>query len=161
MRRYTPFAVIIVALAATVVVAATVHDAYPAIETTDLPTQQISGATTADALTVDTALSGRRQRTGGNTTVCVEVDFSGAAADTCVVSFIPWHVSGADAATRLPGIQTVTATAGTFTDAAGDNVAPAIFFEIPSGANYYEIRHAAPSAGNVDLTWVAYSASPQ
>ena len=137
-------------------------DGYASLTPADTPpVEQIAGVASADALTIDTPIANRRQITAGNTTVCVQVDFSGASGDTLVVTFIPYHVSTSSTVTRMPGLQTATATAGTYTDAAGDNVAPALFFEIPSGATDYEIRHAQPSAGNVDLNWIAYSADPQ
>ena len=143
-------------------------DAYPqfpgnaTVAASTLPSEQITGATLTDALTFDTPIANRRQIAAGHTTVCVEADLSGAAADTVVVWFIPYHVSTDGlTVTRMAGAQNVTATAGTPTDAAGDNIAPAIFFEIPSGCTHYEIRHEAPSSGNVDLFWVAYSADPE
>lgn len=132
---------------------------FPAGES--LPTEQITGATAADALTFDTPIANRAQAAKSNQTVVCEVDFSGAAADTVVVYFVPYHIDASSVVSRLPGLQVVTATAGPGTDAALDNIAPAIFFEVPAGCTHYEIRHGLPSAGNVDLFWIAYSVDPE
>jgi hypothetical protein len=161
-RRFV-FMLVMLALIPVVAWAGVNLDGYGQLTPVDTPpTAQVSAQSGADAVTVDTPISNRRQITAGNTTVCVEPSLSGSSGDTVVVSFIPYHVDDTGAViTRMPGLQTATATAGTFTNAAGDNVAPALFFEVPSGCTHYEIRHAAPSAGNVTLTWIAYSADPQ
>lgn len=118
------------------------------------PAEQITGATGADSTTATTQIADRAQECRGNPTVAVQVDFSGAAADTCVVSVLLYHQ------TTFLGLTTATATAGAFLDAAGDNFAPLLFFET-AGATHYEVRHATPSAGNVDLTWWSYGSRPQ
>lgn len=161
-KGHIVFAAALLLLLPVIVLAGVALDGFkPLAKNSTLPTQQITGATLTDALTFDTPIANRRQVTAGNTTVCVEADLSGSAGDTVVIFFIPYHFDGVSTVTRLPGMQTATATAGTGTDAALDSVAPAVFFEIPSGATDYEIRHAAPSAGNVDITWTAYSVDPE
>lgn len=252
-RRYTAI-VAALALFPLVAWAGISMDAYSELpgKNATLPSEQVTNATGADSTVLNTPITSpsvRRQACGGNTTVCAEADLSGAAGDTVVLTFVPYHVSNTGTVTRLNGMQTVTATAGSNTDvapatqitaaggrtitfaentpandtvtassgsfvtdgyeagmtlavassssndgdylissvtalvimiaaaddfaaegplsatttldASGDNVCPALFFEIPSGCNFYEIRHAAPSAGNVDITWSAYGVDPQ
>jgi len=126
---------------------------------TAAPSESITGATGADSTTATTVISDRPVATRGNTTVAVSVDFSGSAADTCVVSCLLFHKTPAGVYTFL-GVQTGTATAGAYVDAAGDNIAPIVTYTLAS-ATHFEIRHAAPSTGNVDLRWWTYGAAPQ
>lgn len=109
-----------------------------------VPAEVITGATGADSTTATTVIAGRARNSNSNTTVAVSVDFSGAAADTLVVSCLLFQEG------TFLGLQTATATAGAYVDAAGDNLSPLLFFDL-GGASQYEIRHAVPSAGNVDL----------
>lgn len=125
------------------------------------PSEQITGATSGDDTTLTTPIADRRQPCASNTTVCAQADLSGSAGDTVALTFVPYHVNSSGTVVLVPGVQTVTVTAGDYIDAAADNICPAAFFEIPSGCNFYEIRHATPSAGNVDITWQAYSVAPQ
>lgn len=160
MKRFALLFVLIACLPL-VVLAGIDMETYREIPTNGtLPSENVTGATSAAALTVDTPSATYRGTVAGNTTVCVQADLSGSAGDTVAITFIPYHFDGSSTYTRLPGLQTVTVTAGAFTDAAGDNICPAAFFEVPAGATHYEIRHAAPSAGNVDLTWIAYGVNP-
>lgn len=115
------------------------------------PSEVIANATAADSITATTVITDRMRSSNSNTTVAVSVDFSGTAGDTVVVSCLLFQDG------TFIGVQTATATAGSYVDAAGDNVAPLLFFDL-GGASTYEIRHAAPSVGNVDLTWWAYGA---
>ena len=162
MALTSSIALALILLAGAVAWAGVNHDGYPRIKRNATPpSEQLTGKTLTDSLAFDTPITGRMQATVGNTTVCVQADLSGAAADTVLVYFVPFFTNSAGTITRLPGLQSATATAGAGTDAASDSVCNALFFEIPSGATHYEIRHAAPSAGNVDLKWIAYSASPQ
>ena len=133
-------------------------EAYKGLKTA--PTEQVSAEASGDAVTADTPITAHRQATRGNTTVCVEATLSGSAGDTVAITFIPYHIAGDGTVTRLPGLQTTTATAGAYTATDSDNICPGVFFEIPSGATHYEVRKAAPSAGNVSMTWVAYSVDP-
>jgi len=123
---------------------------------TAAPAEIVTDATGADSTDTSTTITDRRLPVKSNPTVAVGVDFSGSATDTVVVSCILWHEVGG-VYTVLPGVQTATATAGAYLDAAGgDNVANSILFFDTAGATHYEIRHAAPSAGNVDITVWTY-----
>jgi len=94
-------------------------DAYAELPSRNatLPSEQVTDARTADSLTYTTAIADRNQAAKSNVTVCVEADLSGAAGDTVAITFIPQHVSSTGTVTKLPGVQTVTATAGTGVDA--------------------------------------------
>lgn len=142
---------IIAAILTTAAVAWAVPASQESYKQIAAPSELITGATGAESTTATTPITGRALATKGNPTVAVSVDFSGSSGDTCVVSCLLYHQ------TTFIGLSTATATAGTYVDAAGDNIAPLLFFDT-SGATHYEIRHAAPSAGNVDLTWWSYGA---
>ena len=132
-----------------------IYDAYKSLQAA--PTERIADASGADNTTATTVIADRAVEAGKNTTVAVSVDFSGAAADTLAVSCLLYYGTGDGTLTFL-GLHTSTATAGAYVDAAGANIAPILFFDL-AGATHYEIRHAAPSAGNVDLKWWAFGAN--
>lgn len=87
--------------------------------------------------------------TGGAPTVTVSARFSGSSGDTCAITFLRGYATDAPAWTTH-GVLTITATAGAFTDANGDNVAPDIPFDT-GGSPHYKVLVGAPSAGDVDL----------
>lgn len=118
-------------------------------------TEGITGATGADSTTATTAITDRAIATKGNPTVAVSVDFSGDPGDTLEVSCLLYVSTDGGSTLSFIGIQTTTVTAGDYVDAAGDNIAPLALFDT-GGATHVEVRHAAPSAGNVDLTWWVY-----
>lgn len=122
--------------------------------------QKITDATAAESLDGSTLIPGRAQETKGNPTVIVNVDFSGAAADTVVVYCLLYNKDAAGALEWTRAYQKLTATAGDILDAAGDNAAPSLYFDT-SSVSHYEIRHDLPSAGNVDLVWWTFGVSPE
>jgi len=83
-----------------------------------------------------------------------------AADSTTATTVITDRMRSSNSNTTVAVSVDFSGTAGAYVDAAGDNVAPLLYFDL-SGATTYEIRHAAPSVGNVDLTWWCFGARSQ
>lgn len=94
----------------------------------------------------------------GNPTVAVNVAFSGSSGDTCVMRCVLWEKTGTT--WTMAGLFDATATAGDGTNATSDNVAQTLLFD-SAGAEFYEIRNKAPSAGLVRYSAHAYGARSQ
>lgn len=123
-------------------------------------TEQITDATAAESTDGSTLIPDRALQTFGNSTIIVNVDFSGAVDDTLVVFVLLYNKDASGNLEWTRAYQPVTATAGVITDAAGDFVAGSLYFDT-SAASHYEVRHGLPSGGsNVDLTWWSYGAVP-
>lgn len=213
-----------------------------------LPSEEVTAGASASSIDLSSAITDRAKPVIDNPTVVASVKFSGAAADTCVVTCVLYFSSDGGTTLQTLGLQTSTATAGTYVDApaatqvtaaggrtitynentpAADSVvassgsfitdnfqagmtlvivgstsndgsytlatvtaltltliaaddladegpinatdtldangyfyAPLVFFDL-AGATHYEIRHAAPSSGNIDITSWGYGASSQ
>ncbi len=121
--------------------------------------EQITGATLAESTDGSTLITDRALQTFGNPTVIVSVDFDAGAATTVVVYCLLYAKDSSGDLEWTRVAQELTATAGTITDAAGDVAAPPLYFDT-SGVSHYEIRHALPSSGGVDLVWWSYGAHP-
>ena len=118
------------------------------------PADIIVNATGADSTTATTVIANRMRASNSNPTVMVSCALSGSAADTVVVSCLLFRGG------TFIGLQTATATAGSYVNGDGDNICPLLFFDT-GGADTYEIRHAAPSAGALNVNWWAAAASSQ
>ncbi len=157
MRKFAALALALCVLALPVLA---LPDSESYTQLSAIPTEGITGATVADSTTATTKISNRAFDPQGNPTVAVSVDFSGSSGDTCVISCLLYaSIDGGSTLTFL-GLQTATATAGSYVDAAGDNIAPLLFFDT-GAATHAEIRNAAPSVGNVDITWWGYGSAPK
>jgi len=161
MKTQTTFALIASVLVCFLIgVGAALADSEAYLPLKIAPSEVITDATGADSTTATTKIASRAKATVDNPTAAVSVDFSGSAGDTVVVSCLLYQSTDYGTTLTFIGLSTATATAGAYVDAAGDNIAPLLFFDL-SGATHYEIRHAAPSAGNVDLTWWSFGAATQ
>ena len=130
-------------------------ESYKELRTT--PTQSVDNGVSAESTDASTIIASRAQRVNGNPSIAVSADFTGAAGDTAVITCILYR--GIHSTALVPiGVQTSTATAGAYVDSDGDSIAPTLFFE-SAGANAFEIRHAAPSTGSLDLTVWAFGAA--
>lgn len=157
MRRFV--VVLLLAALAGVAWAAGYPESYQAMR---LPPVQYArfldgaSATTLSAPVGDVAgVTTYAVSTRSNPTVAVRVGFSGSSGDTQSITCVLWYLSGGS--WTLVGTQTATATAGGFTDANDDNVAPILWFDT-SGAPFYELRWGAPSAGLTRITSWSYGA---
>lgn len=118
-------------------------------ELTGSVSELVTDASSAESVDASATLANRSKPTHGCVTVAVNTEFSTAAA-TVVVYCILRDKDG-----TLLGVQQATATAGAQrTAAAGDYIGGTLAFDT-FGAPLYEIRHAAVSAGTVDISaWV-------
>ncbi len=90
----------------------------------------------------------------GRTTIFVQCRMSNAAA-TVAVTCILHNKTPVVCGVAAPGTQTATATSYRDAVGSGDYWTQILIFDAGS-ADSYEVRHAAPSAGSVDVyTWVA------
>lgn len=112
----------------------------------------VTGADSVDATApVNTTINTR-----GDPTIVVSSEHF-TTSTTCAYSVLLWHrVPSTDALTLL-GVQTATATAGSYTSTGGAYVAPLIYFD-SAGATEYEVRKAAPSSGYVSYRAWSYGA---
>lgn len=141
-----------------------VYAAPDSVETYE-PLQSAPYAFATDATTASSSLDfstplnqSTLRQTKGNPTIFVSGDLSGTAGDTVVIHCVLYRRTGTNAYSWL-GTHTSTATAGAGLNGT-DNAFPILFFDA-SSATHYEIRHAAPSAGQLDgWTW-AGSSDPQ
>ena len=118
-------------------------------------TAYLTDQTTATAVGLGAAVNGVRPL-GNNLNVFVQQRMSVAAATCSVYVILHSELDGtAPIGIAAPGPQTATATAARDLAVSGDYWSQILVFA-GSGAPYYEVRHAAPSSGNVDTyTWKA------
>lgn len=109
----------------------------------------------ADSTSVTAPLAGLTPRaTGGRQTIAVRATFDTTGA-TVAVRVLRWTSRDGSTFTLLSRSDAVTITASTDGGAGDVREGPTVVFDA-EGATHWEVRVAAPSAGNVDLRTWAY-----